>query len=86
MPSALQLFLGIDEGQIRRRGLAVDDHDLLAERFEHAGHAQFASQRVAIGADVAGEQKPLVGADEFQKRFQLIIADVGPPKSPQNVT
>ena len=58
-------FVGIDERQVRRRRLAVDDPHVFAERLQHAGHAQLAAQGVAVGADVADQQEPLVRADDF---------------------
>ena len=65
------------------------DADILAEGFQHMRHPQLAPQRVAIRADVAGQQEPLMGADEFNEarpgdghgfkvlcsRFKVSLAD-----------
>jgi hypothetical protein len=68
------LFPGIDERQVRRRRLPVDDPHLFADdphalpqRLQHARHSQLAPQRVAVGPDMAGEEKPLVGLDDFDE-------------------
>ena len=64
-------LLGIDECQIRRRFLGIDDRGLLAERRQHAGHPQFAAQRVAIGTHMAGEQKPVMRVNKLDKAWPI---------------
>jgi hypothetical protein len=34
--------------------MAIENLDLLAHRFEDAGHPQLATQRIAVGSDVTG--------------------------------
>jgi hypothetical protein len=64
----LDLALRVDERQIGRRGMRIDNADVLPQRFENAGHPQLAAQSVAIGPHVTGKQEPLVrlnDADEL---------------------
>ena len=61
----LQLAVRIDERQVRRGLLGIDDQHLLAQRLEHAGHSQLAAQGVAVRPDVAGQQKAIVRLDEL---------------------
>ena len=66
-PRAQNPPLGIDESQIGRRRLTVDDQHLFAERIQHARHAQLAAQGVAVRANVAGQQERPLFADDFHE-------------------
>ena len=50
----------VQEREGRRGRMPVDDSDLLAQTSEHTGHSDFATDRIAIGSDVAREDKTLV--------------------------
>ena len=45
---------GVDKRQIWWRGMSIDDADIFAQLFQQSRHAQFASQCIAIRANVAG--------------------------------
>lgn len=70
-PQGLQLPRGIDKLQIRRRGLTVDNDDVLAKRLQHSGHAQFASQGIAVGSDVAGQQESPMRGDNLAESLPV---------------
>jgi hypothetical protein len=40
--------------------MSVDDHDLFAHGFENSSHPDLATDRIAIGPNVAGKNKALV--------------------------
>ena len=62
----LNLPVGIDPLQTCGRGLCIDDPDMLAQGLEDAGHAQFAAEGVAVGADVAGEHHAVRLSENLQ--------------------
>src|SRR5262245_41633882 len=49
--------LRIDERQILRRALRIDDFHVLTERFENLSHAELAAQCITIGPQMAGEHE-----------------------------
>jgi hypothetical protein len=63
--NTLDLVIRIDEMQVGRHRLATDDANLFAQRFQDARHAKAASQGVAVGPNMAGQNDIVCGVDDF---------------------
>ena len=50
-----------------RQGEVVDQQDVLAQAFQDGRHADLAPHGVAVRSNVADQQEPLMGADDFNK-------------------
>ena len=59
--------LRIDERQIGRRRMAVDNPNLASQRLQNSSHPQFAAQRVTIGSNMAGQQNASMFLHQLQK-------------------
>ena len=59
---------GINEVEVGRSGMAVDDFYIFAQGLKNLSHAKFTSKSIAIGADVAGQNETFVGIDDVNKR------------------
>ena len=67
----LELTVGIDECEVGRRRMGVDDADRLSGLLQHPFHPQLAAQRVTIRADVADQQKRLVFLNLVDERVPI---------------
>ena len=70
----------VDAGELAiviRRGVGIDQPDLLAERLERVGHRELRSDRIAVGTRVRRQQKPLPAENRFADRRHDIGARGG---------
>ena len=61
------LAVGIEECQVGRRGLGIDHEHIFAQGAEDPGHTQLAAQGIAVGTNVARQQKPFMAADQMHQ-------------------